>query len=60
MGKKMGRPLLSDSPLNRTIRIRLDDETYEELRAFCAVNGENQATVVRKAIQNFLERMKAK
>ena len=56
MGKKMGRPLLSDSPLNRTIRIRLDDETYEELRAFCAVSGENQAAVVRKAIQVYLKK----
>lgn len=52
----MGRPLLSDSPLNRTIRIRLDDETYEELRAFCAVSGENQAAVVRKAIQEYLKK----
>lgn len=52
----MGRPLLSDSPLTKTIRIRLDDETYEELRAFCAASGENQAAVVRKAIHMYLKK----
>lgn len=42
---------LTDNPKNKTIKVRLDDRTYEMLEEVSKENGISKSDVIRKGIE---------
>lgn len=53
MSPKMGRPK-SDNPMTKSIKIRFDDDLYEQMLDYCTENSATYAELVRKAVKAFL------
>ena len=51
---KIGRPLKEKTVLSHDVKVRLDDETYDRLCAYCGKTKE-KATVIREALKAFLD-----
>lgn len=59
ISRKMGRPLKAKTNLSHDVKVRLDDETYEKLCAYCEVTGKERAAVLREGLRIYLD-VKAK
>jgi len=47
---KKGRPV-SENPKDYMLRVRLDQETLEQLDKCCEIQGKSRSEIVRKGIQ---------
>lgn len=54
MHKKFGRPLISNAPLTKEVKARIDEETFKELNEYCEKNNMQRATVIRIALENLI------
>lgn len=50
MVAKKGRPV-SENPKDYMLRVRLDQETLEQLDKCCEIQGKSRSEIVRKGIQ---------
>lgn len=51
----MGRPLKEKTNLSHDVKVRLSDETFALLCEYCERTGKEKASVIREAIQKYLE-----
>lgn len=49
MSPRTGRPK-SDSPKNKSIKIRFDDGSYDKLLEYCEKHGISRTEAIRKAV----------
>lgn len=52
--KKKGRPFKNDKPLNIDLKIRIDEETNNQIINYAAKNDITKVEVVRRSIKSFL------
>lgn len=57
MGIKKGTKL-TDSPKDKTIRIRIDSETEQKLDEVCKAKGKSKSDIVRDGIERQYEEIK--
>lgn len=52
---KLGRPLKEQTNLSHDVKVRLDDETFAKLIAYCG-NDKQKAEVIREALKAYLNK----
>ena len=53
--KKIGRPLKADKPLSVELKIRIDEDTNNDLKEFAERNNTTKVETVRTAIKKYLK-----
>lgn len=53
--KKIGRPFKADKPLNVELKIRIDEDTNNNLREFAERYNTTKVEMVRTAIKEYLK-----
>ena len=57
LSPRTGRPK-SDNPLNHDVKVRFDDNTYEQLQSYCDNHNLKVSELIRYAVVEYLEHHK--
>ena len=53
MSPRTGRPVVGEPKVN-DVKVRLDNDTHKKLLQYCEEHNETKASVIRKAISQFI------
>ena len=59
MSPRTGRPK-TDKPLNKDVKVRFDEEGHEMLIEYCERNNLTKTELIRRAVEEYLQKRQEK
>jgi hypothetical protein len=52
--RSQGRPTIFDTPLTRTIKVRVTEAQFDDLKTIAAAEDKDESTLIRDAVDSYV------